>query len=63
MYASGFKIDTKLFIIGGLGQQGHVLESFKELDYHMKHQEEPIIDKGRQFLEPIYASAITPVFY
>ena len=25
MYASGFKIDHKIFVIGGLGLQGHVL--------------------------------------
>ena len=63
MYASGFKIDQKIFVIGGMGGNGQLLVSFKELDYKRKYHEDAIVDHGMGLLERLYSSAIVGVFY
>ena len=36
IYACGFKIDQRIFIIGGMGNNGQILDDFTEVDYVSK---------------------------
>lgn len=33
MYSSGFKIDNKIFVIGGMNSAGGLLDNFDEMDW------------------------------
>jgi hypothetical protein len=44
--ACGFKIDTKIYSIGGIDQHGEILDLFWEVDYEAKTSKAPIVDKG-----------------
>lgn len=63
MYSLGFRIEHKLFVLGGMGSNGQLLISFKELDFKRKFHEDALIDSGANLLEKIHSSAITSVFY
>lgn len=46
IYPVGFKIDKKLFVIGGIGSNGSLLSDFLEIDYRNKIPAEAIVEKG-----------------
>ena len=63
IYQVGFKIDQKLFIIGGMASNGQLLDDFLEIDYRNKTPLEALVEKGQNFIEKMHSAALTPVFY
>ena len=63
MYCCGFKIDSRLYVFGGMSTTGQLLDSFDELDYRRKTSAPAIVEKGAHFLEKVHSAAICPVFY
>lgn len=63
VHVSRFKIDHKIYAIGGLNQWGDVLCNFTEIDYINRSTSTPVVERGRSHLQPIHSAAIAPVFY
>jgi len=63
MYCSGFLIDDKLYIIGGLSLNGKVLGDFKEIDLTKNVGKTPKVESGWDLLTQVYCSQICGVFY
>ena len=63
IYSCGFKIDNKIFAVGGLTSMGKLLDSVVQIDYINRKAKEATILKGKNLIEPMHSSAITAVFY
>ena len=63
IYSVGFKIDQKIFVIGGMASNGHLLNDFIEVDYANKTPKDAIVEKGKNLLQEMHSSALCAVFY
>jgi hypothetical protein len=63
MYSCGFKIDSRLYVYGGMNTSGQLLDAFDELDYRRKTSTPAIVEKGGHLLEKVHSAAMCSVFY
>lgn len=43
IYGAGFKIDQRLFVVGGMSNNGKILDDFTEIDYESKKCREALV--------------------
>lgn len=63
MYSCGFKIDSRIFVIGGMNSAGGLLDNFDEMDWKGRTHLAALVERGKQHLKKVISADITAVFY
>ncbi len=63
VHHKGFRINNCIYSIGGITEKGIILNDFVEMDLDSKKCCDAKLASSNDYLQPVYAHALAPVFY